>query len=84
MVKEYYGEKGGLLIQELWQKGMGRIFGMRVMDTDVSSYLQRFLEKGLQVEEKGEVKEVYVVINPATTTLPPLFMFSKWSPKDVG
>ena len=41
---EEYTQKGYLVIQDLWYKGMDCILSMRVVSKDASSYLQKSLE----------------------------------------
>ena len=48
-LKEDLGDKGDLLIRDLWKKGTCIIHYMRVMNTNTSSYLLRFMYKLLQV-----------------------------------
>ena len=45
-------QKLDLLIQDPWKKGMDSIHDMRIVNTGAPSYLQRSLEKLLQVEDK--------------------------------
>ena len=47
----YSKQKGELLIQDLWQKGMGFILNMHVMNTDAASYVQKYTWKILLTKE---------------------------------
>ena len=49
MYKEYSGVKVDPLIQDLWYKGTYIIHDIRVVNTDASSYLQRYPDKCLKV-----------------------------------
>ena len=46
--------KGGLLIRDLWKKGMDIIKDMCVVNTDATSYQSRSPEKCLETAEKDK------------------------------
>ena len=56
---ENLDQKGYLLIQNLWNRGMDIIHGMCVVNTDALSHLNKSLEHFLQTEEK-EKKNKYM------------------------
>ena len=57
MIKDYYCEKGKLLIQDLYQRGVDIIHDMQVVNTNMSSYLQMSPYKLLQVAEKEKINK---------------------------
>ena len=49
-------QKGGLLIQDLWQQGTDSVHDMRVVNTDALSYVSQSPDKCHQEDERGEKK----------------------------
>ena len=51
------GEKGDLLIRDLWTQGMDSIYNMRVMNTDAVSYQSRTPKKCMETTERENNKK---------------------------
>ena len=50
------GQKGNLLLRDLWHNGTDSVHNMRVVNTDAKSYWEKSPEKCLEKAEKSKKK----------------------------
>ena len=56
LLTEVTEQKGDLLIRDLWQQGTNSVHNMRVVNTDILSYVKKTPEKRLHKDERGKNK----------------------------